>query len=69
MNDKELFENNCLPMNWTVDDTPPFIPERKELSVLLAELAEIENRIEDIKAKQWNLEKQVMFHQVGLAAE
>lgn len=69
MNDKELFENNCLPMNWTVDDTQPFIPKRKELSVLLAELAEIENRIEDIKAKQWNLEKQAMFHQGGLAAE
>ncbi len=69
MNDKELFENNCLPMNWTVDESRPFIPERKELSVLLAELQDIENHIEDIKAKQWNLEKLAMFHKGGLAAE
>lgn len=65
INDKELFENNCLPMNWTMDTKP----RRKELAELLAELEEIKNHIEDIKAKQWHLKKLAIFNKGGLTAE
>ena len=70
MDMKELFKNNCFPMGWSDEKAPEvYVPQRKELSVLLAELEEIKNHIENIKAKQWHLEKLAMFHRGGLAAD
>lgn len=61
MDMNELFENNCFPMSWT-EEREAYTPQRKELSVLLAELEEIKNHIEDVKAKQWYLAKIARFH-------
>ena len=71
MNDKELFENNCCPLFWSEDDE--FIEEkiqpRKDLSVLMAELEEIKNRIDDISAREWQLAKLVEFRQNGFLTQ
>jgi len=67
MDMKELFENNCFPMSWS-EEKEVYTPQRKELSVLLAELEEIKNNIEDIKAKQWYLAKLARFNREGLPA-
>ena len=68
MNDKELFENNCLPLFWLEDeehfDNAPLQP-KKDLQTLLAELEDIQNRIDDLSAKEWHLEKLVKFHREG----
>lgn len=68
MDMKELFENNCFPMSWS-EEKEVYTPQRKELSVLLAELEEIKNHIEDVKAKQWHLAKLAKFHREGFSAE
>ena len=68
MDMNELFENNCFPMNWS-DEKEVYTPQRKELSVLLAELEEIKNNIEDVKAKQWHLAKIAKLHKQGIAFE
>ena len=72
MNEKELFENNCFPMNWLEDEeqfeTPTLASstsERKDLSTLLAELEDIKNKISDITAKEWHLAKLMKFHKAG----
>ena len=50
------------------EQTPAvFIPHRKSLATLLAELEEIKNSIEDIKARQWHLAKLMKFHKEGFA--
>ena len=68
MNDKELFENNCLPLFWLEDEenfeTPQIAP-RKDLQTLLAELEDIKNKIDDISAKEWHLAKLMKFHKEG----
>ena len=72
MNDKELFENNCLPLFWMEDEEhfeQHFVPERKDLQTLLAELEDIQNRIEDLSAKEWHLAKLMKLHNAGLMAE
>lgn len=69
---KELFENNCFPMSWSseteeVPEQKPMI-QRKDLTTLLAELEDIKNNIEEIKAKQWHLAKLMKFHREGFSA-
>ena len=72
MNKKELFENNCCPLFWC-EDEEQFAkeevqqPQRKDLTTLLAELEDIQNRIDDISAREWHLAKLVKFHKEGLA--
>ena len=46
MNNKELFENNCFPLSWCEDEEhfTPQIPQRKDLTTLLAELEDIKNK-------------------------
>ena len=69
MNDKELFENNCLPLFW-LEDEDHFekpIPQRKDLQTLLAELEDIKNQIDNISAREWHLAKLMKFHKEGLA--
>lgn len=78
MNEKELFENLCFLPDWSVDDAAAekiqeaqeiknYVPQRKDLSTLLAELEEIKNNIENIKAKEWHLAKLIKFHKEGVA--
>lgn len=69
MNDKELFENNCFPLFWCEDDeiAEQQVQPRKDLSVLTAELEDIQNRIEEITAREWQLAKLVKFHKMGFS--
>lgn len=69
MNDKELFENNCLPLFWLEDDevVEQKIQPRKDLAVLTAELEDIQNRIDEITAREWHLAKLVKFHKFGFS--
>lgn len=69
MNDKELFENDCLPLFWLEDEEHFEQPatQRKDLQTLLAELEDIKNQIDDISAREWHLAKLVKFHKEGLA--
>ena len=52
-----------------LEEKEVYVPQKKDLTVLLAELEEIKNSIDDIKAKQWHLAKLMQFHQKGLANE
>ncbi len=61
MDIKELFANGCFVPDWTevtaeVQEAAP-VPERKELRVLLDELAEIKENIENLQARSWYLGK------------
>ncbi len=69
MNDKELFENDCLPLFWLEDEEHFEQPatQRKDLQTLLAELEDIKNQIDEISAREWHLAKLVKFHKEGLA--
>lgn len=70
MDMKEIFENGCFSPNWLeVEEKEIYVPEKKDLSLLLAELEEIKNTIDDIKARQWHLAKLMRFHQEGLAKD
>ena len=75
-NEKELFDNFCFLPDWTEVTPDPQVQEeetvqavssvtRKDLATLLAELEEINNRIEEIKAHKWHLDKLIKFHQEG----
>lgn len=68
MNNKELFENNCFPLAWCEDEEhfEQQVPQRKDLTTLLAELEDIKNTIDDISARQWHLAKLMKLHQHGL---
>jgi hypothetical protein len=61
---KELFENFCFTPDWSgIDEVEPkTVHHHKELPVLLAELEEIKNDIEGIKAKEWHLAKLMKLH-------
>lgn len=69
MNEKELFENNCFLPCWTDEEAiKPYVPQKKDLTTLLAELEEIKNNIEDINAREWHLAKLMKFHKAGLTS-
>lgn len=66
MDMKEVFEQGCFSPGWNeVEEKETYIPQRKDLTILLAELEEIKNTIEDVKAKQWHLAKLMKFHKEG----
>lgn len=85
MNEKDLFENMCFLPCWndpaeaeTARENGVYnaiMPDgssdrnKKDLTTLLAELEEIKNNIENIKAKQWHLAKLIKFHSAGLTAK
>ncbi len=72
MNEKELFDNLCFLPSWTECETKQeerFIPQRKDLSTLLAELEGIKNQIEEIKAREWYLAKLIKFNKEGVALQ
>ncbi len=51
-----------------IPDSIIYQRHRKDLPTLLAELEDIENSIEEIKARQWHLAKLVKFHREGFTA-
>ncbi len=70
MNEKELFEKGCFLPCWaedTIESTTNvselYPRQNKDLQTLLNELSEIEERIQDIQARQWNLAKLIHFHE------
>lgn len=70
----EIFENNCFSMNWTeAADSElkqqAYIPQRKNLHTLLAELEDIKNTIEEAEAREWHLAKLAKYYQEGFARE
>lgn len=70
MDMKEIFENGCFSPGWTeVEEKEIYVQQRKDLATLLAELEEIKNSLDDIKAKQWHLAKLMKFHNEGLAPQ
>ena len=70
MDMKEIFESGCFSPVWNeVPEKEVYVPQRKDLTVLLAELEDIKNTIDDIKARQWHLAKLMKFHKEGLAPE
>lgn len=72
MNDKELFENNCLPLFWLEDEETfeqPQIVPRKDMQTLLAELEDIKNKIENLSAKEWHLAKLMKFYNARLETQ
>ena len=70
MDMKEIFESGCFSPGWNeVPEKEVYVPQRKDLTVLLAELEDIKNTIDDVKARQWHLAKLMKFHKEGLAPE
>lgn len=72
MNDKELFENNCLPLFWLEDEETfeqPQIVPRKDMQTLLAELEDIKNKIENLSEKEWHLAKLMKFYNARLTTQ
>ena len=70
MDMKEIFDNGCFSPGWAeVEENEVFVPQRKDLTTLLAELEVIKNSIEDIKARQWHLAKLMKFHNEGFTPQ
>lgn len=68
MDMKEIFESGCFSPGWVeAEEKEVYRPERKDLTILLAELEDIKNTIEDIKARQWHLATVMKFHTEGFA--
>ena len=66
----EIFENNGFSMNWTEAaqsevNQQAYVPQRKDLQTLLAELEDIKNTIEDAQAREWHLAKLLKYHNEG----
>ena len=67
MDMKEIFLNFFFSPGWNeVEKKEVYVPQRKDLTTLLAELEDIKNSIDDIKARQWHLAKLMKFHREGL---
>lgn len=70
MDMKEIFEQGCFSPGWAeVEEKEIYVPQKKDLTTLLAELEDIKNSIDDIKARQWHLAKLMKFHNEGLSPE
>lgn len=64
----ELFAENCfLPCIGEVEVKLQPVIQRKSLDTLVAELEVIKNNIEEIKAREWHLDKLLKFHKEGIA--
>jgi hypothetical protein len=72
--EENLYENGCFVPDWSsieeVEQKKAMIEVQgmivhKELSQLLRELEEINERIEDIKAREWHLARKVMMHNLA----
>ena len=68
MDMKEIFESGCFSPGWVeAEEKEVYRPERKDLTTLLAELEDIKNTIDDIKARHWHLAKVMNLHTEGFA--
>lgn len=70
MDMKEVFADGCFSPGWNeVEEKETYVSQKKDLTVLLAELEDIKNTIEDVKAKQWHLAKLMRFHSEGFSPQ
>ena len=71
MNEKELFENLCFLPDWNeaVQKKHDYVPQRKDLPTLTAELEDIKSNIENIRAKEWHIAKLLQYHREGFAKQ
>lgn len=75
MKDKDLFENGSFSPEWVSDipmeaqEQPAVSPQFKDKETLLQELSEIKQRMQDIRAKEWQLAKMIEFNFNKLARE
>ena len=70
MDMKEIFENGCFSPAWAEDEMEHRVSaglRRKDLDVLLEELAEIKNNIENLEAKSWYLDRLRQYHEHGFS--
>jgi len=74
MDMKELFANGCFVPDWTevtenakTEIPDNAVPVRKELNILLDELAEIKENIENLQAKSWYLSKLRQYKENGFS--
>ncbi len=69
----DLFMENCfLPCIGEAEVKPDRVQrvvQRKDLDTLLAELNQIENNIEEIRARQWHLAELAKFHREGIVRQ
>ncbi len=77
MNDSELYFNGSFSPGWletsTIPETTPLEnntqPRFKSLETLKAEMEEIKEHLQDVRERQWNLEKRANFLKAGLEKE
>ena len=76
MDMKELFENGCFTPAWTEHSeeiTEPIkeeiVPQRKDVKVLLDELADIKDNMNTIKEKLWYLHRAREYNEAGFSKE
>ncbi len=62
---KELFDKLCMSPDWGELPPRPFVRQHKDLETLTEELEGIKNRIDELKAKEWNILKRMQFNQEG----
>ncbi len=75
MSNKDFFENGCFSPEWTSDTQEEVFqqvnaPQKfKDKETLLQELREIKQRMQEIRAKEWQLAKLLEFHNNRLVKE
>ena len=69
MDMKEIFESGCFSPCWNEldEEYESFLPQKKDITVLMAELEDIKNTIDEIDAKKWHLAKLMKFYKAGLS--
>ena len=65
----DVLSDKLVGIGFEVEEKETYIPQRKDLTILLAELEDIKNTIDDIKARQWHLAEQMKFHNEGISPE
>ena len=76
MNDSEMYFNGCFSPSWiedvrgnTFEIESNYPQQKKSLETLRMELEEIKDHLQDVQARQWNLEKLLNFHTKGFVKE
>ena len=74
--ERKLFESGCFLPSWTEDIPEERSPisqaynvNQKDLTTLLAELADIKHHIDDVRQRQWDLANQIRFHENNFVKE
>ncbi|MCR5266479.1 MAG: hypothetical protein K6E29_07805 [Cyanobacteria bacterium RUI128] len=75
MDMKELFENGCFTPAWTEREEVPepvkdeIVPQRKDVTVLLDELADIKDNMNSIKERLWYIHRAREYNEAGFNKE